>query len=148
MKFPSFEHVGSLPATSKFLDSSVVVVEKLARSVGFPGPDESWMDGLSAADVIRQFGIDPNAILTPEGKLGTPEGDAYEPASSESTENSSSPDESASDTSHNSRSSTDGRKQLKLKLTTKIKQAGQGSRTRSHSGFPTERLSSMPSAAW
>ena len=67
VKFPLFEHVGSPPATSKFLDSSAVLVEKLGRSVSVPGPDESWMDALSAADVIRQFGIDPNVILTPEG---------------------------------------------------------------------------------
>jgi hypothetical protein len=30
--------------------------------------DDRWMDGLYAADVIRQFGVDPNATLTPEGK--------------------------------------------------------------------------------
>jgi hypothetical protein len=33
------------------------------------------MDGLSAAEIIRQYGIDPNAILTPDGKLETPDGE-------------------------------------------------------------------------
>ena len=50
------------------------MLEKPGRSVSVLGPDESWMDGLSAVGVIRQFGIDPNVILTPEGKLETPEG--------------------------------------------------------------------------
>ena len=55
VNLPSFEHVGSPPATSKFLDSSAVVVEEPGGGVSGPGPDDSWMDGLSAADVIRQF---------------------------------------------------------------------------------------------
>ena len=73
MKIPSCEHIGSPPAASKLLDSSTAVVEKPGRSVSVPGPDDSWMDGLSAVDVIRQFGLDPNAVLTPEGKLETSE---------------------------------------------------------------------------
>ena len=83
-----------------------------------PGPDESWMDGLSAVDVFRQFGFDPNVILTPEGRLKLLDGDEYDPASAEFIENSSVSDDSASDTYQNSRTSTEGRKQLKLKLTT------------------------------
>ena len=65
VKFPSFEHIGFPPATSKFLDSSSVVVERLGRSVSVPGPDNSWMDGLFAADIIRQFGIDPQCNSDP-----------------------------------------------------------------------------------
>ena len=53
----SFEHLGSPPATANFLDSSAVKVEKLGRNVSVPGPDDSWMDGLSAADTIRQYGF-------------------------------------------------------------------------------------------
>jgi hypothetical protein len=79
------------------------------------------MNGLSAVHVIRQFGIDPNVILTPEGKLETPEGNEYELASSEGTEDSSSSEGSFSNTPQNSWAITDERKQLKLKLTTKIK---------------------------
>ena len=71
-----------------------------------PGPDDSWMDGLSAVDVIRQFGVDAND-LTPEGKLETPEGDVHELASSEGTEDSSSLEGSVSDTSQNCRAITD-----------------------------------------
>ena len=109
VKFPSFERFGSPSATSKFLDSSVVVVEKPGRSVSVPGPDESWMDGLSAVDVIRQFGIDPNVILTPEGKLEIPAGNQYELASLEGTEDSSSSEGSVSDTSQNGLAITDER---------------------------------------
>ena len=72
VKFPSFEHVGSPPATDKFLDDITVTIELPGRNVGVPGADESWMDGLSAAEVIRQYGIVPNVILTPEGKFETP----------------------------------------------------------------------------
>ena len=40
--------------------------------------DDRWMDGLSAVDVIRPCCIDPSVIITPEGKLVTPEGEDYE----------------------------------------------------------------------
>ena len=67
VRFPSFEHVGSPPATDKFLVHNTVAVEISGRSVSAPSADESWMDGLSAVDVLRQYGIDPNVILTLEG---------------------------------------------------------------------------------
>jgi hypothetical protein len=63
VKFPLFEHVGSPPATEKFLDKTTVTIEQLGRNVSVPGADESWMDGLSAAEVIRQYGMDPNAMF-------------------------------------------------------------------------------------
>ncbi len=47
---------------SKLLDSDAVVVERHGRNVSVPRPDDNWMEGLSATDVIRQFGIDPTAI--------------------------------------------------------------------------------------
>ena len=74
-KFPSFEHVGSPPATEKLLDQDTVTVERPDRNVSVPSVDDSWMDGLSAVEVIRQYGIDPNVILTPDGQLETPNGE-------------------------------------------------------------------------
>ena len=41
-----------------------MTVERPGRNVSVPNAGESWMDGLSAADVIRQYGSDPNCILT------------------------------------------------------------------------------------
>ena len=43
-----------------------------------------WSDGLPVVDVMRQFGIDPNAVMTTEGKLQTPDGLFFESSSSES----------------------------------------------------------------
>jgi len=34
-----------------------------------PGADESWMDNFSAAEVLQQYGFDPNVTLTSEGKF-------------------------------------------------------------------------------
>ena len=97
VKFPSFEHVGSPPATDKFLDQHTVTVERLGRNISVPSVDESWMDGVSAAEVIRQYGIDPNVILTPAVKFETPDGEEYIPASTDSSDYSSSSDGSISD---------------------------------------------------
>ena len=36
--------------------------------------DDQWMECSSAAGVIRQFGIDPNVVLSRSGILLTPEG--------------------------------------------------------------------------
>ncbi len=69
VKFPSFEHVGSPFVTGKFPDKSTVTADGPGRNVSVPGSDESWIDGLSAADDVRQYGMDPNVILTPDGKL-------------------------------------------------------------------------------
>ena len=44
--------------------------------------DDDWMEGLSAADAIRQFGVDPNAVLSSDGILRTPGGLEYEDTSS------------------------------------------------------------------
>ena len=93
VKLPSLELVGSRPATYKCLDQSTVTMERPSRNVSVPGADESWMDGLSAGDVIRQYGIDPNVSLTPEGKIETPSGEEYFPTSSEGSDYSSSSDE-------------------------------------------------------
>ena len=63
MKFPSFEHIGSPPPTDKFLDRTTVSIEPPGRNVSVPGADESWMDDLSAAEIIQQYGFDPNATF-------------------------------------------------------------------------------------
>ena len=47
---------------------------------------EDSMDSLSVADVMRQFWVDPNAILSSDGVLRTPEGSEYEDASSGSSD--------------------------------------------------------------
>ena len=47
--------------------------------------DEDWMEGLSAADVMRQFGVGPNAVLSSDSILRTPEGLEYEDKSSGSS---------------------------------------------------------------
>jgi hypothetical protein len=74
VKFPSFEHVGSPPPTDKFLDKTTVTIEPPGRNVSVSGADESWMGDLSAAEVLQQYGYDPNVILTSEGKLVLPDG--------------------------------------------------------------------------
>ena len=48
--------------------------------------DADWMDGLSGADVIRQYGVDPNSVPSSDGILRTPEGLEYEGKSSGSSE--------------------------------------------------------------
>ena len=61
VKFPSFEHVGSPPATDKFLVESTVTVSRPSRNMSVPGPDESW-EVFFAADVIRRLGLDPSIV--------------------------------------------------------------------------------------
>jgi hypothetical protein len=63
VKFPSFEHVGSPPTTEKFLDKNTVAVERPGGTMSVPGADECWMDGLSAAEVVQQYGMDPNVFF-------------------------------------------------------------------------------------
>ena len=55
VKFPSFEHIGSPPTNEKLLDKTTVSIELPGRNVSVPGADESWMDDLSAAEVIQQW---------------------------------------------------------------------------------------------
>ena len=54
------------------------------------GPDtDLWMEGLSAAELLRQFGIDPDVRLAPGGKLMTPEGETLSIQNSDSSDSSS-----------------------------------------------------------
>ena len=48
-----------------------------------------WMEGLSAAELLRQFGIDPDVRVTPDGKLMTPEGEIFTIQNSDSSDSSS-----------------------------------------------------------
>ena len=45
--------------------------------------------GLSAAELLVQFGIDPDVRVTPDGKLLTPEGDKFTVSKSDSSSSSS-----------------------------------------------------------
>ena len=125
VKFPSLEHIGSPPATDKFLDGTTVTIERLGRNGSVPGDDESWMDGLSAAEVIRQYGMDPNVFLTPEGKLETPNGAEYIHVPSDGSDCSSILDGSSTGSLESDRDAIDGRKLLNMKLTAKIKKRAQ-----------------------
>ena len=64
-RFPSFEHVGSPLAPSSFLQEKTIKVA-LSRTTANEAcsGDEDWMEGLSVADVMRQFGVGPNAVLS------------------------------------------------------------------------------------
>ena len=48
------------------------------------------MEGLAAAELLMQFGIDPNVAMMPDGKVQTPEGQDYTSSASESRGSSSS----------------------------------------------------------
>ena len=110
VKCPSFEHVVSPPATDIFLIQNTVTVEDSGRNVKVPSADESWMDGLSAADVIRQYGIDPNFILTLAGEFETPSGEEFIPASLESSDFAYILDEGASGSHQSDQRTTDEKK--------------------------------------
>ena len=94
-----------------------MTVERRGQNVSVLGPEyDSWMGGLSAADVIRKFGVDPNVILTLDGLLTILEGNDLEVVSSHEIGFSSS-HESVSETHENRWASVDDRERLKLKLT-------------------------------
>ena len=67
----------------------MVTIEPPGRNVSVPSADDSWMHDLSAAEVLQQYGFDPNVILTPEGNLVLPVGgDAKQVHSDESDDTS------------------------------------------------------------
>ena len=70
VKFPSFEHIGSPPTTDTFLDKNTVTIEPLGRNVSVPGVDESWMDGLSAAEALQQYGMGSKRHLNIGRRVG------------------------------------------------------------------------------
>ena len=83
IKCPSFEHVGSPLDPSTFLQEKAIKVAPSRTITDASGSgDDDWMDGLPVAGVIRKFGVDPNAVLSSDGILRTPEGLDYEDSSS------------------------------------------------------------------
>ena len=98
------------------------------------------MERISAAELLMQFGIDPNVVITPDGKLHTPEGEDFVfsmsgfGGSSSSSEGDTSP---GSDESESARTESEGfsmakadkSKVLRKKFEKKIKErvlAGRG----------------------
>ena len=69
--------------TSAFLQEKAIKVAPPRTTVDDAGSgDEDWMEGLSVADAIRQFGVDPNVVLASNDILRTPEGWKHEDTSS------------------------------------------------------------------
>jgi hypothetical protein len=83
------------------------------------------MDNLSAAEVLQQYGYDPNVILTSEGKLVLPDGGDAEPTSSDKSDDSSSSDDDLSNSLGKELPSSGRRQRLKVKLKEKIRQRAQ-----------------------
>ena len=87
IRFLSGEHVRKPPDPSSFVQEETIKVtpSRTTDDDGGSGGEDS-MDSLSVADVMRQFWVDPNAILSSDGILRTPEGSEYEDASSGSSD--------------------------------------------------------------
>ena len=87
IRFLSGEHVRKPPDPSSFVQEETIKVtpSRTTDDDGGSGGEDS-MDSLSVADVMRQFWVDPNAILSSDGVLRTPEGSEYEDASSGSSD--------------------------------------------------------------
>ena len=90
---------GTLLFRRLFIDEQTISIVRPLQSPGAAGPDsDQWMEGLSAAELLMQLGIDPNVPVTPDGKLFTPEGESYTVSTSDSSSSSScSEDASCSD---------------------------------------------------
>ena len=131
----SFHHSStsdSPPPTEKFLDKTAVTIEHSGRNVGVPSTDESWMDNLSAAEVVQQYGFDPHVILTSQGRLALPDGGDAKQVPSHESDDTSISDGDSSNSSEDSSSSADNRKLLNIKLNTEIRQ-----RAQAQAGFST-----------
>ena len=86
-----------------------------------PGADESWMDGLPAAEVIQQYGFDPNVSLTSEGKFELPKCIEVAHVRSDDSDGTSTSDGSSSESSGSNLNMADRRKLLKERLKAKIR---------------------------
>ena len=64
IRFHSFEHVGSPQEPSFFIDDRTVKVatSSTVASDARVG-DDDWMEGLSVADALKQFGVDAKAVF-------------------------------------------------------------------------------------
>ena len=67
---------------------------------------------LSAAEVLQQYGFDPNVILTSEGRLALPDGGDVEQVPSDESDDTSISDGDSSNSSEDSSSSADNRGRL------------------------------------
>ena len=95
IKFYSFENVGHPLDPKTFIDEKTVSIVRPGQERLAAGPDtDLWMEGLSAAELLRQFGIDPDVRVTPDGNLLTPEGETFTIQNSDSESGSSSENES------------------------------------------------------
>jgi hypothetical protein len=112
---------GSPPITEKLLDKNTVTVERPGGNVSVPGADESWMDGLPAAEVIQQYGFDPNVSLTSEGKFELPKCIEVAHVRSDDSDGTSTSDGSSSESSGSNLNMADRRKLLKERLKAKIR---------------------------
>ena len=83
------------------------------------------MDKLSAAEVLQQYGFDPNVNPTSEGNLELPNGGNAEQIPSDESDDSSSSDGDSSNSSGESLTLAGNRKLLKIKLKEKIRQRAQ-----------------------
>ena len=74
-KVHSFEHLGHPPDPKTCIDGKTVSSVRSCQSAGAASQElDQWMEGLSAAELLMQFGIDPNLVIMPDGKLQTPDG--------------------------------------------------------------------------
>ena len=66
-KLPYFEDLGAVPEV-EVSPRIELPNASLSESKGSEGAaaDDGWMEGLSAAEVLRQFGVHSDAVLTPE----------------------------------------------------------------------------------
>ena len=71
------------------------------------------MDNLSAAEVLQQYGFDPNVILTSEGRLELPDGGDATQVFSDGSDDTSTADGSSSDSSESSLESVVQKEALK-----------------------------------
>ena len=63
IKFYSFENVGHPLDPKSFIDAKTVSIVKPGQERVAVGPDtDLWTDGISAAELLRQFGIDPDSV--------------------------------------------------------------------------------------
>ena len=76
--FYSFENVGHPLDPKTFIDQKAVTIVRPLQRSGVVGLDtDQWMEGLSAAELPTQFGIDLDDRVTPDGKLLPPEGEKF-----------------------------------------------------------------------
>ena len=122
-KFHSYEHVVHPPGPKTFIGDETVSVVGSLQSPGAAGPHtDQWMEELSAAEFILQFGIDPDVPVSPGSKLMIPEGASYIIDSPDS-DDSSYPSDNGSDSAKESPelSGDDRSKVLRKKLRIKVK---------------------------